>query len=311
MPSTPRVRSAASLSRRAVGGGQQVERADRVEPPAALGGEVGDDRLDDRQQRGELGGRAVEVVGRQQPQGDHLDADVLAPPEQRQDVVGAGLVALLGVGAVGPGPAPVAVEHHADVAREAAGREAGGEPSLVGAVQQVPQPHRTASSAREIATTVLPGRCARRPDAPRAHRPPGAYAARHDPATVAVRRPARAALPGRRRTSRCCWSSRRRVFARRRFHRQKAHLVLSAMRHRAAELGDRCTLPSRPAPTREALAGVDGPLDVVPADHAGRHCAWSRSCEERDVAGAARPRLRHQPGRLRRAGRRAARGAGC
>ena len=33
----------------------------------------------------------------------------------------------------------------------------------------------------------------------------------------------------------------RAVFARRRFHRQKAHLVLSAMRHRAAELGDRCT----------------------------------------------------------------------
>jgi deoxyribodipyrimidine photolyase-related protein len=33
----------------------------------------------------------------------------------------------------------------------------------------------------------------------------------------------------------------RRVFARRRFHRAKAHLVLSAMRHRAAELGDRVT----------------------------------------------------------------------
>jgi len=32
----------------------------------------------------------------------------------------------------------------------------------------------------------------------------------------------------------------RRVFARRRFHRAKAHLVLSAMRHRAAELGERC-----------------------------------------------------------------------
>ena len=30
------------------------------------------------------------------------------------------------------------------------------------------------------------------------------------------------------------------VFRRRRFHRAKAHLVLSAMRHRAAELGDRC-----------------------------------------------------------------------
>ena len=32
----------------------------------------------------------------------------------------------------------------------------------------------------------------------------------------------------------------RSVFRRRRFHRQKAHLVLSAMRHRAAELGDQC-----------------------------------------------------------------------
>ncbi|SHG20936.1 deoxyribodipyrimidine photolyase-related protein [Jatrophihabitans endophyticus] len=32
----------------------------------------------------------------------------------------------------------------------------------------------------------------------------------------------------------------RAVFRRRRFHRQKAHLVLSAMRHRAAELGERC-----------------------------------------------------------------------
>ena len=32
----------------------------------------------------------------------------------------------------------------------------------------------------------------------------------------------------------------RKVFVRKRFHRQKAHLVLSAMRHRAVELGDRC-----------------------------------------------------------------------
>jgi deoxyribodipyrimidine photolyase-related protein len=31
------------------------------------------------------------------------------------------------------------------------------------------------------------------------------------------------------------------VLRRRRFHRAKAHLVLSAMRHRAAELGDRLT----------------------------------------------------------------------
>ena len=37
----------------------------------------------------QLGGRAVEVVGREQPQGDVLDADLLAPAEQRLDVGGA------------------------------------------------------------------------------------------------------------------------------------------------------------------------------------------------------------------------------
>ena len=54
----------------------------------------------------------------------------------------------------------------------------------------------------------------------------------------------------------------RRVFRRRRFHRQKAHLILSAMRHRAAELGERCTYLVTDT-YREALAQVDGPLSVV------------------------------------------------
>ena len=51
----------------------------------------------------------------------------------------------------------------------------------------------------------------------------------------------------------------RAVFARRRFHRQKAHLVLSAMRHRAAELGDRCEYV-RSDTYRPALRG---PLTVL------------------------------------------------
>jgi (6-4)DNA photolyase len=38
----------------------------------------------------------------------------------------------------------------------------------------------------------------------------------------------------------------RAVFHRRRFHRRKAHLVLSALRHRAAELGEQTQKP----PTR-------------------------------------------------------------
>ncbi|WP_217166182.1 cryptochrome/photolyase family protein [Streptomyces sp. AC512_CC834] len=49
----------------------------------------------------------------------------------------------------------------------------------------------------------------------------------------------------------------RSVFRRRRFHRAKAHLVLSAMRHRAAELGDRVTYV-RADTYREGLARAAG-----------------------------------------------------
>jgi deoxyribodipyrimidine photolyase-related protein len=60
----------------------------------------------------------------------------------------------------------------------------------------------------------------------------------------------------------------RAVFARRRFHRQKAHLVLSAMRHRAAELGDQCTYV-RADTYGEALASVRESLTVChPTTHA-------------------------------------------
>ena len=74
-----------------------------------------------------------------------------------------------------------------------------------------------------------------------------------------------------------------RVLARRPFHRQKAHLVLSAMRHRAAELGERCDY--RVAGTyREALAGVDEPLDVVhPTSWAALHLVDALAAE-REVA---------------------------
>ena len=53
-----------------------------------------------------------------------------------------------------------------------------------------------------------------------------------------------------------------RVFRRRAFHRQKAQLILSAMRHRAAELGEQCDY-RRTDTYRAGLSGVDEPLDVV------------------------------------------------
>lgn len=54
----------------------------------------------------------------------------------------------------------------------------------------------------------------------------------------------------------------RSVFRRRRFHRAKAHLVLSAMRHRAAELGDRLTYV-RADSYREALERTAGSRPVT------------------------------------------------
>ena len=60
----------------------------------------------------------------------------------------------------------------------------------------------------------------------------------------------------------------RRVFARRRFHRAKAHLVLSAMRHRAAELAERCTY-ARVQTYTEALDVLGEPVEVChPTSHA-------------------------------------------
>ncbi|MGY1806151.1 cryptochrome/photolyase family protein [Blastococcus sp. SYSU D00669] len=53
----------------------------------------------------------------------------------------------------------------------------------------------------------------------------------------------------------------RAVFSRRRFHRQKAHLVLSALRHRAAELGDQARLV-RARTYGEALDRCAEPLSV-------------------------------------------------
>lgn len=53
--------------------GQQVEGADGLDVPA-VGGELADGVLDDRQQRVQLRGGAVQVVGGQQPERDVLDA---------------------------------------------------------------------------------------------------------------------------------------------------------------------------------------------------------------------------------------------
>ena len=88
---------------------------DGVDPPTARSGQLGNGRLDDPQQRREFLLRSREVVGGEQPQGDHLDIDVFAPGQEALDVVGAGLVPGLGVGAPLRCPPTVAVEQNPHV----------------------------------------------------------------------------------------------------------------------------------------------------------------------------------------------------
>lgn len=72
------------------------------------------------------------------------------------------------------------------------------------------------------------------------------------------------------------------VLRRRAFHRQKAHLVLSAMRHRAAELGERCTYV-RSETYRAGLDDVTGPLEVVQPTSWAALRLVDRLADERDV----------------------------
>ena len=73
------------------------------------------------------------------------------------------------------------------------------------------------------------------------------------------------------------------AFRRRVCHRQKAHLVLSAMRHRADELGaGRCRYV-RSSTYRAGLADVDGPLEVIqPTSWAALHLV-DRLAGEREI----------------------------
>jgi deoxyribodipyrimidine photolyase-related protein len=72
------------------------------------------------------------------------------------------------------------------------------------------------------------------------------------------------------------------VFRRRRYHRAKAHLILSAMRHRAAELGERITY-LRTETYREGLAQIGGPLEVMQPTSFAAVAFVNRLAEERSV----------------------------
>src|SRR5690606_16283693 len=120
-------------------GGQQVGGADVVHTPASVGGEAADHVLDDAEQGDELFLGAVEVVRRQQPQGDDLDVRLRAPAEELLDLVCARAVAVDGAGSRGFGPPAVPVHDDADVLGHLSGVQVAFHPACVQPDQQATQ----------------------------------------------------------------------------------------------------------------------------------------------------------------------------
>jgi hypothetical protein len=131
-------------------GGQQVQRADHLQPPRAGDrGQAVHHVLDDLQQRVQLGRRAGQVVGGQQPQGDHVDAGVPAPGQQVHDAVGAHPVAVVDVLEAGlAGPPAVPVQDHPDVPGHRSAGQLAQQPPLVQRVDDLNGPHERADYAR-------------------------------------------------------------------------------------------------------------------------------------------------------------------
>jgi len=82
----------------------------------------------------------------------------------------------------------------------------------------------------------------------------------------------------------------RSVFRRRRFHRAKAHLVLSAMRHRAADFGDRMTYVQADT-YAEVVRDLDDDVEVLhPTSYAALGLVERLGCTVLPPRGFATPR---------------------
>jgi hypothetical protein len=112
-------------------------------PRVAVLGQFGGQVLDDRQQRIELGGRPLQVVGGQQVERDVADAGRVAPAEQLLDPGRADPVAVVRVDVPHlTRPPAIAVTHDADMPRHRLAGQLAGEASLVERIDQGPQSHR-------------------------------------------------------------------------------------------------------------------------------------------------------------------------
>ena len=95
-----------------------------------------DGARDDLGELPDLLGGALEVVRRQQPEGDDLDPDFVAPSEELADLVGPLAMPEGGRLAEFASPAAIAVEHDAYVPGQSCGAELSHEATLVELVQE-------------------------------------------------------------------------------------------------------------------------------------------------------------------------------
>ena len=295
-------RSAASLSR-AGGRGRAAGRAPRPGGPASGRSAARSSTVPSMMPSSGASSASgpVEVVGREQPEGDDLDADLLAPASRCWILSAPAWWPSAVSSRRTPGPS-------AGCRRRSRPRASGHRCRVQAARRSVARRRRTPGSATPQTASSAQrsrppysrtrGHAARTPNA----RPPGAPGWRPPRAAGgAAAGPVTGAYARSMTRRRWLFGDQlgphflddasqevllvesRRVFARRRFHRQKAHLVLSAMRHRAAELGepvplrDRRHLPRGPGRRRRSAGGrASRPR--------GPPCTWSHAlCGERDI----------------------------
>jgi hypothetical protein len=97
--------------------------------------------FDDAEKCGELWLRAIEIVGREQPQRDDLDTGLIAPAEEVDDLGGARAMTCRRRRTLRLGPAAVAIEDHAYVTWATLRGYLRHETTLVHAIENIGETH--------------------------------------------------------------------------------------------------------------------------------------------------------------------------
>ena len=119
-----------------------------MQSPPSLLDQALDRVFDDAHERFELGLRAVEVVGRQKPQGHDFHARFIAPTQELHDLGRTRTMPHRGGRTLSRGPPSVAVQDYAYVAGPTTFGDLRHDLTLIGAIDQIAKSHEVHATPR-------------------------------------------------------------------------------------------------------------------------------------------------------------------